>query len=742
MFGKKSKTGYSSGVKNRRFGKRNGSWRTPLHPARGGGAQKYFSAEKSFEPASRRRALALRKLQAFASSPFVKGDPRRHRATIRGVLSVSSRGDGYLDQENGETIFIPNERLNTALHKDEVEVQTLPFPSSTPLPRVTLRKRRLVAGKVTRITKRAKMRFVGTLEERENRFVLVSDDFRMYAPIVIPRPSREAEKGFKALAEIKEWKTGQEPRGEIIKIIGKKGAHEAEMESIILERGFESVFPQDVEREARQLESHGKEDIANQIAKRRDFRKTLLFTIDPENAKDFDDALSFRQCSNVNGQRYEVGIHIADVSHYVREGTTLDREARERGTSVYLVDRTIPMLPEALSNDLCSLNPDVDRLAFSAVFEMDESGRVHKRWFGKSVIHSQKRFSYESAQEVIDRASSPRTDLGSEERSVLGELPEALRILNSIAKKLRAEKEKKGAIDFEQDEVGFELDEKGRPIRVFKKKRLDTHKLIEEFMLLANREVAFVFHEATKRSGGKIPFIYRTHDVPDSEKLERLRVFVRALGHDVPIGPHGRISGKDLQALFKRIEGEAEESLIKTAAIRSMAKAVYSTANIGHFGLAFEYYTHFTSPIRRYPDLLVHRSLFSILERHKFDLNKLAQLERMADDATQKEIAAAEAERESIKLKQVEYMQERIGREYEGIISGVTEWGIYVEEKETKAEGMVALRTIGDDYYVLDEKNYRIVGERTKKTYTLGARVRFKVAGADLERKTLDYRLV
>lgn len=680
---------------------------------------------------------------------------------------MNSRAVGFItDERHTEDVMIETPNLATALHRDEVEVELL---------KGRVRGRRV--GKVTRIVRRAKMRFVGTIEERgvpippflkevpsprgggfkkgkiphpsgplplgkgESRLALVvlPDDFRMYAPIVIPRPPKEAGKGLKALVEIKEWKAGNEPQGAILKVIGKKGEHEVEMESIVLERGFESAFPQDVLQEAKQLESRGQKDIANQISKRRDFRDALLFTIDPATAKDFDDALSFRRLPSTKYQvpRYEIGIHIADVSHYVREGTALDREARERGTSVYLVDRTISMLPHALSNDLCSLNPGVDRLAFSAVFEMDAEGRVQTRWFGKSVIHSQKRLTYESAQAIID--GSTRSDL-----------VEALVTLNRIAKKLRAEKEKKGAIDFEQDEVGFELDEKGRPLRVFKKKRLDTHKLVEEFMLLANREVAEYFFKAAKASNGKRAFIFRTHDMPDRERLEQLGIFVRALGHELPLRKdarpdepfgRGRVTGKDLQALFSAIEGHASESLIKTAAIRSMAKAVYSTRNIGHFGLAFEYYTHFTSPIRRYPDLLVHRSLFSMLERHPFNPHKLALLEQMAKDATQKEIAAAEAERESIKLKQVEYMAERTGKEFDGIISGVTEWGIYVEEKETRSEGMVKLRDLQGDYFALDEGSYSVVGQRTKRRYSLGDRVRFKVAGADVERKTLDYRI-
>ena len=674
--------------------------------------------------------------------------------SLKGIISVNSRATGFIEdmgreptgriskkEVRDEDIMIETPNLHTALNRDEVEIELL---------KGKVRGRR--TGKVVRVIKRAKTRFVGTIGENGTRLILTPDDFRMYAPIVIQKPPREAQKGFKALVEIREWKDGGEPLGEIIKVIGKKGEHEVEMESIVLERGFENGFPEVVEAEAERIAEEAKRLIKEtgtaiseeEIKSRRDFRDTPLFTIDPANAKDFDDALSFRKLSDsdvkdkglrIKDSLYEIGVHIADVSHYVREGTALDREARERGTSVYLVDRTIPMLPHALSNDLCSINPLVDRLAFSAVFEMDNNGKIYSRWFGKSVIHSQKRFTYESAQEVIDEAQPRRGDVDSR-------FEEPLRILNGIAKKLRAEKTKEGAIDFEQDEVGFLLDDKGHPIRVFKKKRLDTHKLIEEFMLLANREVAHFFWKSASKSGGKQKFIYRTHDVPNREKLEQLGIFVRALGHELPMRNDGSVTGKDLQALFTAIEGHASESLVKTAAIRSMSKAIYSTANIGHFGLAFEYYTHFTSPIRRYPDLLVHRSLFSILKQHKIDPQKLAQLEQMASHATQKEIAAAEAERESIKLKQVEYMEDRLGKEFEGIISGVTEWGIYLEEKETRSEGMVKLRDLKDDYYALNESSYSIVGEKTKKKYSLGDRVRFKVAGADVERKTLEYKLV
>lgn len=666
--------------------------------------------------------------------PTKGGLKKRETRLTRGLLSVNSKAVGFIEEDPSRTtgkkgseedIMIETPNLATALNRDEVEVEILGG---------RVRGRRV--GRVVRIVKRAKTRFVGTIEESGTKLLLVPDDFRMYAPIVISRPPREAQKGLKALAEIKEWKVGKEPHGEIVKVLGKKGEHEVEMESIVLERGFESTFPQEVEAEAKTIADEAKRLLKetgsplekNEVRNRRDFRKTALFTIDPKSAKDFDDALSFRLISNSKhpGQIYEIGIHIADVSHYVREGTMLDKEARERGTSVYLVDRTIPMLPHVLSNDLCSLNPNVDRFAFSAVFEMDVSGRVYDRWFGKSVIHSKKRFTYESAQESIDSG---------------GTYSKELRTVNTIAKNLRKEKMKQGAIDFEQDEVGFELNEKGHPVRIFKKARLETHKLVEEFMLLANKEVARFFFDAARKSGGKVPFIYRTHDMPNSEKLEQLRVFVRALGHELPIRKDGSVTGKDLQALFNAIDGHAEEALVKTAAIRTMSKAVYTTTNIGHFGLAFEYYTHFTSPIRRYPDLLVHRSLLSVLERHKLNPQKLLGLEVLASDATRKEIAASEAERESIKLKQVEYMRERIGKEYDGIISGVTEWGIYVEDKETRAEGMIPLRSMKDDYYQLDPQNYAIVGEKTEKKYSLGEEVRFRVMGADLERKTLDYVL-
>ena len=636
---------------------------------------------------------------------------------IIGAISVTGRGTGYVAHPDfKEDIEIEEGYLNTALHKDEVEIMLHPQKSGKRL-----------RGEVLKVTRRAKKRFTGTIQREHGLFFLEPDDRKMYTDIAIIDPAPNLKPNFKAYVEIVLWKDPKKnPEGKILSIIGPKGDHETEMRAIALERGFETTYPTPVMEEAERI-SKLKDISHSEISKRRDFRKTTTFTIDPKDAKDFDDALSIKKISD---GKYEIGVHIADVSHYVLEGSALDREARERGFSVYLVDRTIPMLPEVLSNELCSLNPKEDRLTFSAVFTIEERGKkwiIGNKWFGKTIIHSDKRFTYESAQETLNNKS--------------GEFFEELRILDTIAKYFRDEKFKAGAIDFDQEEIGFELDKNGKPLSIYKKERLDTHKLVEEFMLLANREVAEFFYKRQMRKGPKgKPFIYRIHDVPNAEKIAELSLFVRALGHELPKAKN--VSAKDLQALFKKIEGLAEESLIKTAAIRSMAKAAYSTGNIGHFGLAFEYYTHFTSPIRRYSDLLVHRLLQKELCDHQIKSNEFVLYQKIAAETSQKEIAAAEAERESKKLKQVEYMQNFIGKEFEGIISGVTEWGIYLEEKNTRSEGMVRLKDIPDDFYVLDEKNYAVVGTRTKKKYALGDKVRFKIKAADPERKMLDYKIL
>ncbi len=634
--------------------------------------------------------------------------------TIQGQISINSKGIGFIAlPEEKEDVMIETHKLHTALNRDTVEVKVL---AEKLYGRPT--------GEVINILKRNKMEFVGTIEEDKGKFWLETDDKRMYMDILITE-IENAYNGDKVLVEIKEWNEGKSPVGKVLKVIGKKGEHNAEMESIILEKGFDPSFPPEVSNAAEKIAREAFPISEEEIEKRKDFRDTLTFTIDPKDAKDFDDALSFKKLPNGN---VEIGVHIADVSHYVRPGEPLDKEAFSRGCSVYLVDRTIPMLPHALSNVICSLNPNEDRLAFGAVFEMDNEGNILSRWFGKTIIHSNKRFTYENAQEVLDAKS--------------GEHFEVLDFMNRIAKKYIDMNAFAGAINFETEEIKFELDEKGVPLRVIKKQRLDTHKMIEQYMLLANREVAeFIHTEDTKIRDKVEGLIYRVHEAPDHEKIRDLAILVRALGHQLPLNKKGEVNAKDLNHLFKQIEGKAEESLIKTAAVRSMSKAIYATENTGHFGLAFEYYTHFTSPIRRYPDLLVHRILETYLDHKKLGNSDVAFFEEAAENSTEREIAASEAERASIKYKQVEYWAPRVGAELSGVISGVTEWGVYVEEEETKAEGMIRLKDMSDDTYLLDEKTYSVIGQKTGNKITLGDKVKMKLMRADIDRKTLDFAL-
>lgn len=645
--------------------------------------------------------------------------------TITGIISVSAGGKGFVaTPDSKEDIIIFPENLNTALNGDTVKIAVKSEKEQTHQsfwrnPRV--RK----TGTVISIEKRARDTFVGVLEKATTKFQVITDDKRFYTKISIPKPPQGAESGQKVQVRIYHWANPKElPEGEIIETIGLHGEHNTEMRAIVLEKGFEIKFKPEIENEAKKIKTSESPIPKEEISKRRDFRKILTMTIDPVDAKDFDDAISFRELPN---SKFEIGIHIADVSHYVRENTKLNDEARKRGFSVYLVDRTIPMLPEILSNDLCSLNPNEEKLAFSAVFEMDSHGKISSRWFGKTIIKSAKRFSYEEAQKSLDDKN--------------GIYHKELSALNNIAKEMRAEKVKKGAIDFEQEEVKFELDALGRPTRIYKKERLDTHKLVEEYMLLANREVACHMFSAFEKKGIKGPFIYRTHDVPNKEKISELAVFIKALGYELPL-KKGSVSAKDMQALFNEISGKAEEGIIKTAALRSMAKAIYTTENIGHFGLAFEYYTHFTSPIRRYADLLVHRILWKELSGISFGKDEWIKYEKMAEENTQREISASDAERASRKYKQVEYMSSHIGEIFDGIITGVTEWGIYVEETATKCEGMIRIRDLGKDFFVLDQKNYCLVGEKTGQKFSLGDKVKFRVVSADIERKTLDFSLV
>ncbi len=575
-------------------------------------------------------------------------------------------------------------------------------------------------GIIQEITERARNEFVGKVEMSDRYAFVIPDHRKMYLDIFIP-PGKilKAKNRDKVVVRITDWPAArnQKPTGEVVRVLGQAGENEAEIHSIMAEFGLPFEFPETILSAANKIKDHISK---NEIAKRRDFRSITTFTIDPEDAKDFDDALSIKHLENGN---IEVGVHIADVTHYVRPGSIIDEEALERATSVYLVDRTIPMLPERLSNELCSLRPNEDKLTFSAVFEIDGNARVKTQWFGRSIIHSDQRFSYEEAQQRIE--------------TVEGTFSKELTILNELALKLRINRFKRGAINFETTEVKFQLDDQGKPLAVIPKIRKDAHKMIEEFMLLANRKVAdFIYHR--KKGKEKETFVYRIHDYPNAEKLTAFSVFAKKFGHDLRI--EEQAIAKSLNNLIEDIEGKPEQDVLQQLAIRTMSKAKYTTEAKGHFGLAFEHYSHFTSPIRRYPDVLVHRMLAHYLNNGQ-NLPK-DEFEEMCVHSSDREKRAADAERASIKFKQVEFMQSMNDQEFEGIVSGVTEWGIYVELVKTKCEGMVRLSDMGDDFYEFDEDNYRVVGKRSKNAITLGDLVMVTVKKTDIDRRTIDLQLV
>lgn len=630
-----------------------------------------------------------------------------------GVIRISLKGTGFVRQEDTklDSIEIDRRDLNTALHGDTVTV-------------VLAGKNRYgkPAGKVTEIVKRSKRGFAGAVVQDDGEFLLKPSDPKMYTKIILPKEKLNGAKiGDKVFVTIEKWTDGTKmPFGSVAKVLGKAGTHEAEMQGIILERGFDSTFPSDVERDAKQLKTGGITEA--EIAKRRDMRTVTTFTIDPVDAKDFDDALSFQRLPSGN---FEIGIHIADVSHYVKPKTRLDTEAFDRATSVYLVDRTIPMLPEVLSNDLCSLNPGEDKLTFGAVFEMDMNGQVHKRWFGKTVIHSNKRFAYEEAQAVLDKGE--------------GLYFTELDTLNKIAKKLTTERIRAGAITMETEEIKFKLDENGKPLSVYIKERGDTNKLIEEFMLLANKEVAkFGSKDKNKKER---PFIYRIHDLPDEDKLATLKEYLKLLGYTLN-ERRGIIPPEEFNRLFKELEGKNEKASIQTSVIRTMQKAVYSTKNVGHYGLAFPFYTHFTSPIRRYPDIIAHRLLEQYLAGEHVAAEKAHLYQKMAEHSTEREIEAAEAERASVKYKQVEYMSERIGQDFTGIITGLTEWGMYVAEKTTRAEGFVRIKEIETGNFTYDPKHFVLRDANSSTIMRVGDEVAIRIKQVDVERQTIDYILI
>jgi ribonuclease R len=638
-----------------------------------------------------------------------KKDSNRY---IEGIIAISHKGMGAVRIKGSDDVIeIDHSFLHTACHQDTVKILLHPKKSGSNQ-----------TGEVSEILRRSKKGYSGVLEKENDTYFLIPSDLRMYADIVIPQNKLGGAKiGQKVFVVITEWKDAKKaPIGKVEKVLGMPMEHNAEMEAIALEKGFSALFPNDVEKEAKQIATKGITEL--DFKNRRDMRADTTFTIDPIDAKDFDDAISFKKLFNGH---YEVGIHIADVSHYVKINSILDKEAQSRGTSVYLVDRTIPMLPEELSNGLCSLNEKVDRLTFSAVFEIDQNGKTYNEWFGETIIHSDKRFTYENAQKILDDKK--------------GIFYWELSTLNSIAKKLLKKRFDEGAIMLEQDEVKFKLDGQGVPISVYTKARGDTNKLVEEFMLLANRRVAE--YMSKKKKGVQGVFLYRIHDLPNKDKMQDLATFLKRLGYHLKL-KDGIIPSEEINTLIGKLEHNPLRDTVHTAIIRTMAKAIYSTKNIGHYGLGFKFYTHFTSPIRRYPDVIVHRLLKEFLVDKAIPKEKWYEYEHMSQEASSQEKEAAEAERASIKYKQVEYMSKRVGQNYDGIITGVTEWGLYIEEKETKCEGMVRMRDMKSDYYIFDKKFMSIKGQKTHKRYTLGDKLKFKVKGADMNKKTIDYELI
>lgn len=646
------------------------------------------------------------KLKEIETGKFLLAE--QDKSSLEGVIQITKFGRGFVSVPGmTEDLEIPKGNTGFALWGDTVEIQYNP-------------KARRPEARVVRVVERAKKNYVGIIEMSKDHAFFIPSDPKIHVDFYIPKELYNgARHGDKVVAEITEWtKPDRKPFGKIVKVLGKPGSHQVEMHAIIAEFGLPYEFPKEVIDDANKIS----ETITpEEISRRRDFRKITTFTIDPFDAKDFDDALSYRKLEN---GLTEVGIHIADVSHYMLPETLLEKEAYLRATSVYLVDRTIPMLPEKLSNELCSLRPKEEKLCFSAVFELDDDANIRSSWFGRTVIFSDRRFTYEEAQEIIETGK--------------GEFSNEIVHLDQLAKKMRARRFENGAIDFNTEEVKFKLDETGRPVGVMIKKMKDSNQLIEEFMLLANRKVG-EFVGKRKDNEQEKTFVYRIHDTPDDGRLMQLKTFVKHLGYKIPKNADQSSSGI-IRTLMDQLKGHPEEDIIKQMAIRTMAKAEYSTNNIGHYGLAFDYYTHFTSPIRRYPDVMAHRLLQHYLNGGKS--TNAGDYEVKCKHSSMMEKRASEAERASIKYKQVEYMLEHTGKVFEGIVSGLTSWGFYVEVGETKSEGMVSLKTLRDDHYEFDADKYIIRGMRKRTELHMGDTVMIKVLGGNLNQRTLDYEWI